>query len=352
MAATLPKPVVQGTRGVRRVAIAGNPNCGKSTIFNALTGLRQKVGNYPGVTVERKEGTFFGSHGEPMSLLDLPGSYSLQTRSPDEAVARDVLLGRLPGISRPDIIICVVDASNLERNLYLVAQLLELQLPIVIALNMADMAEQAGVVIDLAALREKLGVPVIPMVATKGTGLVELKQALSQTPLPRPVHRAPMPPLLEAEARGLAVQLPVMPDVAYPEALLLLTLHDQALDELAAHDSDVIDATRAAQRRLREVEVDPMSAPVDARYAWIQSVCHAAVSKRAGGDLSPSDRLDVWLTHRVWGWFVFLGAMTLMFICIFWVAQKPMDAIDAFDLEHIAVEGYDPHPGIKAPIAV
>src|SRR3954470_1694734 len=104
---------------VRHVAIAGNPNCGKSTIFNALTGLRQKVGNYPGVTVERREGSFFGSHGEPMTLLDLPGFYSLQVRSPDEAVARDVLLGRLPGEPRPDLLICVVDASNLERNLYL-----------------------------------------------------------------------------------------------------------------------------------------------------------------------------------------------------------------------------------------
>src|SRR5919107_1764482 len=118
------------------VALAGNPNCGKSTIFNALTGLRQKVGNYPGVTVEKKTGRFFGSHGESMDLLDLPGSYSLQVRSPDEAVARDVLLGRLRGVPRPDVIICVVDASNLERNLYLMAQMLELQIPVVVALNM------------------------------------------------------------------------------------------------------------------------------------------------------------------------------------------------------------------------
>src|SRR5579862_3961356 len=150
------------------VALVGNPNCGKTTIFNALTGLRQKVGNYPGVTVEKKTGRFFGSHGEPMELLDLPGSYSLQVRSPDEAVARDVLLGRQPDTPRPDVIICVVDASNLERNLYLVAQMLELNIPIVVALNMVDVAEKNGVVIDLMALREKLGVPVIATVATKG----------------------------------------------------------------------------------------------------------------------------------------------------------------------------------------
>ena len=106
----------------RHVAIAGNPNCGKTTIFNALTGMRQKTGNYPGVTVERKIGSFRGAHGEPMDLLDLPGSYSLQVRSPDEAVARDVLLGRRDDTARPDAIICVLDASNIERNLYLLAR--------------------------------------------------------------------------------------------------------------------------------------------------------------------------------------------------------------------------------------
>lgn len=320
------EPIAQA---VRRVAIAGNPNCGKSTIFNALTGLRQKVGNYPGVTVERKEGTFFGSHGEPMSLLDLPGSYSLQIRSPDEAVARDVLLGRLPSIPRPDVIIAVIDASNLERNLYLVAQLLELQLPLVVALNMVDMAEKAGVFIDVAALQERLGVPVIPMVATRGTGLVELKQALSQTPLPRPKNRAPMPPLIEQEALQLAKDLPVPSEVALPEALLLLTLHDRALDDLADHDKHIIDATRHAQRRIREAELDPISAPVDARYEWIQSICRAAVTKPGDTGLSLSDRMDMVLTHRVWGWLIFLGAMALMFVCIFWVAQTPMEWIDA-----------------------
>ncbi len=316
-------------QAVRRVAIAGNPNCGKSTIFNALTGLRQKVGNYPGVTVERKEGSFFGSHGEPMNLLDLPGSYSLQIRSPDEAVARDVLLGRLPGIARPDVIVAVIDASNLERNLYLVAQLLELELPVVVALNMVDMAEKAGVLIDLAALRELLGVPVIPMVATKGVGMVELKQALSQTPLSKPKHRAPFQPLMEEEARALAGQLPVPAEVAFPEALLLLSLHDQALDELAAHDSKVIEATRQAQHRLRQAGLDPISALVDARYAWIHTVCHASVSGSGVGDgLSASDRIDMVFTHRIWGWAVFLAIMGLMFFCIFTVAQYPMDWIN------------------------
>ncbi|MGB8166202.1 MAG: ferrous iron transport protein B [Chthoniobacteraceae bacterium] len=313
---------------VRHVAIAGNPNCGKSTIFNSLTGLRQKVGNYPGVTVEKKTGRFFGSHGEPMELLDLPGSYSLQVRSPDEAVARDVLLGRLPGVPRPDVIICVVDASNLERNLYLVAQMLELQIPVVVALNMVDVAEKNGLAIDLMGLREKLGVPVIPMVATKGVGFIELRQAVSRSPLPPPTICAQMPIVLEREVMALAKELPVAPEVARGEALLLLTLHDQALEEIAHHERPVIDATLEAQKRLRLAGFDPLSAPVEARYEWIGQVCNTAIHKHRLLDAhTTTDRLDAVLTHRVWGWLAFLGMMTLMFFCIFTVAQVPMDWI-------------------------
>ena len=314
----------------RHVAIAGNPNCGKSTIFNSLTGLRQKVGNYPGVTVEKKTGRFFGSHGEAMELLDLPGSYSLQVRSPDEAVARDVLLGRQPGVPRPDAIICVVDASNQERNLYLVAQMLELHIPVVVALNMVDVAEKNGIVIDLMALREKLGVPVIPMVATKGVGFIELRQALSRSPLPPPTICAQMPIVLEREVMALAKTLLCASEVARGEALLLLTLHDKALDEVTHHDRQIVDATKAAQQRLRMAGIDPMSAPVDARYDWIGTICaaahHAGDSRHA---LSVSDKLDGWLTHRVWGWAAFLGLMGFMFFCIFVIAAYPMDWIDA-----------------------
>jgi ferrous iron transport protein B len=282
------------------------------------------------VTVEKKTGRFFGSHGEAMELLDLPGSYSLQVRSPDEAVARDVLLGRQPDTPRPDAIICVVDASNLERNLYLVAQMLELQIPVVVALNMVDVAEKNGTSLDLMALREKLGVPVIPMVATKGVGFIELRQALSRSPLPPPPICAQMPIVLERETMALARKLPVDAEVARGEALLLLTLHDQALDDLAHHDRIVIEDTRAAQARLRAAGIDPTSAPVEARYQWIGQVCAAALH-RGGSHFGPSlsDRLDAWLTHRLWGWVAFLAMMTLMFFCIFTVAAYPMDWIDA-----------------------
>jgi len=330
MSEPAPSAAVAPAREVTRyVAIAGNPNCGKSTIFNSLTGLRQKVGNYPGVTVEKKTGRFFGSHGEAMELLDLPGSYSLQIRSPDEAVARDVLLGRQSDTPRPDAVICVVDASNLERNLYLVAQMLELHIPVVVALNMIDVAEKNGVVIDLMALREKLGVPVIPMVATRGMGFVELRQAISRSPLPAPTTCAQMPIVLETEVMALARQLPVANEVARAEALLLLTLHEKALDEVVHHDGAIVGATKAAQQRLRASGIDPISAPVDARYEWIGRVCAAAChTGESHSAVSISDKIDGWLTHRIWGWVAFLGMMTLMFFCIFTIAQYPMDWLD------------------------
>jgi len=117
-------------------ALVGNPNCGKSTLFNALTGLRQKVGNYPGVTVEKKVGTTYSQHGRPINVIDLPGTYSLAARSPDEAIVRDVLLGRRADTAQPDRIVCIVDATNLERNLYLVHQVLDLGRPAILVLNM------------------------------------------------------------------------------------------------------------------------------------------------------------------------------------------------------------------------
>ncbi len=321
---------IEGGHHHRHVAIAGNPNCGKSTLFNVLTGLRQKVGNYPGVTVERKVGRFYGLHGEPMVLFDLPGSYSLQVRSPDEAVARNVLLGHESGTPRPDLVIAVADASNLERNLYLVAQLLDLNLPMVVVLNMLDMAERSGIRVDVKALEEELGVPVIPIVATQGRGITQLKAAVSKPELPRPTRRPPLPEAIEREVRRLAAALPYEPEEAFPEALLLLTLQNRALEDLADHRPEVVEAVTAAQARLREEGLDPLCALVEARYEWINRVCERAVVKPGrGGKPSLTDRLDRVLTHKVWGWVAFIGTMTLMFLSIFTLAQVPMEWIDS-----------------------
>ena len=314
----------------RRVAIAGNPNTGKTTIFNALTGLRQKVGNYPGVTVEKKTGRFFGSHGETMELIDLPGSYSLQVRSPDEAVARDLLLGRVEGERRPDIIIAVVDASNLDRHLYIAAQMLELGIPLVIALNMVDVAEERGLVIDLVELKERLGVPVIPMVASKGTGIIELKQAVSRSPLHKPEQRAQFPIVFEREISTLARLAPAITEASRMDAMLFLSLDQQGLEE-AALSPEFRAAVSASQARLQAAGIDPVAAPVDARYDWVSSICSTAIHRQGEDNqgLTISDRLDMILTHRVWGWCAFIAMMSLMFFCIFTVASYPMDWIDS-----------------------
>ncbi|HVH38293.1 MAG TPA: ferrous iron transporter B [Sphingomicrobium sp.] len=160
------------------IAVAGSPNAGKSALFNALTGARQKVGNYPGVTVERKSGRLILADGRPVELVDLPGAYSLEPASPDEAVTRDVLLGRQKGERTPDALLIVLDASNLDNHLRFALQLLELGLPTVIALNMVDLARRDGLELDAAALARDLGVPVIETVAVRRRGIAELGQAL------------------------------------------------------------------------------------------------------------------------------------------------------------------------------
>ena len=182
-----------------RVALVGNPNTGKTTLFNRLTGSRQKIGNYPGVTVEKKFGTWeFG--GQTMTLVDLPGAYSLAATSPDERVSLDFLTGHLSGEEKPDAVICVVDASNVVRNLFLASQVADLGLPLVIALNMSDAADKASIRVEAALLARRLGVPVVRTVATRGEGTealgkavlhaVESKTLMAEVPWPEAVQRA------------------------------------------------------------------------------------------------------------------------------------------------------------------
>ena len=168
------------------VALVGNPNCGKTTLFNALTGLRQKVGNYPGVTVEKKEGRVTLPDGTTARLLDLPGLYSLTPHSPDEVIAREVLMGLRSDTPRPDVILNVVDASNLERNLYITSQLLDIGLPLVVALTMTDTLDKAGTAVHADVLARNLGVPVCSVVASRKQGLEGLLTSLHKAPPCRP----------------------------------------------------------------------------------------------------------------------------------------------------------------------
>lgn len=187
------------TRHQPLIALVGNPNAGKSALFNALTGARQKIANYPGVTVERKSGRFAFADGRPAELIDLPGSYSLDPTSPDEAVTRDVVMGRQAGERQPDALVIVLDSANLDQHLVFALELLQLGLPTVVALNMVDLAERDGLTLDAARLAADLGVPVIPTVAVRRRGLTDLAAALDSVILAR---QAPHAPLGEPDMRA------------------------------------------------------------------------------------------------------------------------------------------------------
>src|SRR3954465_10237767 len=213
----------------RYVGLVGNPNCGKTTLFNALTGLRAKVGNYPGVTVERKEGALKGT---PLMVLDLPGTYSLSPQSLDEQISRDVLFHRVPEVPPLELVVVVVDASNLQRNLYFATQVIELGYPAIVALNMIDVAQENGHEIDTDGLSKALGVPVVPLVASKGEGVRELREetlAVLKATRGKVTPRlfAELPESFGREAHQLVAQLEAtFPEThfqAMAEALLILS---------------------------------------------------------------------------------------------------------------------------------
>lgn len=323
------------------VVLTGNPNCGKTTLFNALTGLRAKVGNYAGVTVERKEGKLLNAPGTDVRILDLPGTYSLSPQSLDEQVSRDVLLNRLPELPEPAAIVVVVDASNLQRNLYYATQVIELGHPTILALNMIDVAENNGHRIDAELLSNALGTPVVPIVASSGQGIPELRAKILST-------------LAEASARagsGADVRFCELPkefadEVAELSKLLASTFHERkgqanaeallilsnekALASSVSHYPPAIqEAVEAARKRLEAAGVDWRGAAIEGRYASVAEIQQAVTTELAPPGETFSDKLDRVLTHKVWGTLVFVGIMALMFQSIFTFAQYPMDAMQA-----------------------
>ena len=309
------------------MALVGNPNSGKTTLFNALTGLRQKVGNYPGVTVEWKEGVFYSQHGHPIRVLDLPGSYSLNPRSPDEKILFEALVGRIPVLPEPTAVICCVDASNLERNLYMATQVIELGLPVVVALNMMDVAERRGMRIDIEHLQKRLGAPVVPCEAARGKGIMELRLALSQNPLPLPTLKMEKPTLIHEAVDELLQDLPPRsgdnPLLDRGEARLLLSC-----DEDPGLGATVWDKVRSWQQRFDRDTPGWRSEWITARYAWIGEVMRECVRRHDPGKPSLTERMDNYLLHP-WIGFPVLGlVMTLLFYSIFTLAVPFMDGLD------------------------
>ncbi len=333
MSAIAPQsPSPKQSSAIPYVILTGNPNCGKTTLFNALTGLRAKVGNYPGVTVERKEGRLQGCP-QPIQILDLPGTYSLSPQSLDEQVARDVLFHRVPEVPPPSVVVIVVDGSNLQRNLYFASQVIELGYPTIVALNMMDVAEANGQSIDTSQLSRALGVPVVPLVASSGKGLSELRQAITrfvESPSavqPRLFCELPEP--FGHEAENLAARLETLfPETRYhalSEALLVLS-DEKILDATPVrYPSDLVASVHQARKRLSDQGVDWRSAAIEARYARITATEQMVMTVTRVEEDSVTDRLDRILTHRVWGVIIFVVLMALMCQSIFSFAKIPMD---------------------------
>jgi len=317
---------------VHRVALAGNPNVGKTTVFNLLTGLRQKVANYPGVTVERKSGRLIGH--EDVEIVDLPGTYSLNPRSMDERVAYDVLVGRMRGEPAPDVVVCVVDATNLERNLYLVTQIMDLGRPVVVALNMMDAVAENGLELDVNTLAKRLGVPVVPMVARKGQGIDRLKEILLRgVPSPTAERRWTLMPavasVVEALSQQLGEEAPDIPErQRFFEALSALT-SDTLLDEWRTRAPRFYQAVLAARQTLEARKVPYRQAEMIGRYGWLSPLVAEVLRKRPDAqERTLSDRIDAVLTHRIAGPLIFLGILLLIFQAIFSWAVPFMDAIE------------------------
>lgn len=317
---------------IASVALAGNPNSGKTTLFNAITGLRQKVGNYPGVTVERREGWVTLDDGHGLSIHDLPGCYSLTSRSPEEAIARDALLGRLEAPA-PDAIVVVLDAANLERNLYLCLQLRQLGRPLIVALNMMDVAEAEGLETDVEALQKTLGVPVVPVVARTGKGVPELLAVLGGE-APAPVEEREWSLSGECEDALATVAVPIQDQGRSRGAAELLAesllfspeLESEAAVELGGAElPELLKTTRAG---LEAAGVDIIAAPIEARYAWIREHAARCQSGQKIDRVSNSERVDRILTHRVLGPLTFLTMTAILFQLVFKLTEAPTDLID------------------------
>ena len=308
------------------IAVVGSPNSGKSTLFNRLTGLRQRIGNYPGVTVERHIGTL-KTDNQTIELVDLPGTHGLSAHSLEEHIALDVVLGRIEGTQPPDAILAVVDATNLYQGLYLVQQLLELDLPVLIALTMLDAAEASGLKIDIEALSARLsGVQICPVVATTGKGINDLRNALvalAGQPAPAPSESWPE---LSSAARELAEQATVPLRPAEIERLLIdgpIGANKHVLECLG-------DNAEAEVQRFREQlfgSEPPLAREARVRYAWVREVL-TEVQNQVPVFYSWRSRLKSWVNQPIPGTIGLFFVMAIVFQAVFAWATPVMDLID------------------------
>ena len=314
--------------GQIRIALAGNPNCGKTTMFNNITGAKQHVGNYPGVTVEKKEGhTKFDGH--ELLFIDLPGTYSLTARSLDELVARNVIVN-----DNPDVIVNVLDASNLERNLYLAAQLLELEKPMVIALNMADVAEEMGIKYDLKKMAEMTGATIVSTVGRTNIGTKDLLEATISVAASQkaPGVTINYGDLLEGKISELVEELKQAGTVTYPLRWIAIKLLEKDADVIGKvmrfdNTEAVIQKAEAIREEIKD-QVDLDVVFQEYRHRFAVEVYNKCLTQAPTQLETRSDRYDKILTHRILGLPIFMVVMWLLFNFVNTVGAIPQGWIE------------------------
>ena len=317
------KPLASGTLlsepvRVPRVAVVGNPNAGKTTLFNALTGSHQKVGNYPGVTVERVSGSFTVD-GETIECIDVPGLYSLEPQSEDERVAAEVIRG--VNHPKPDLLVCVIDATNLERNLFLFSQVADLRQPVLVALTMVDRVKARGETIDLEALADQLMVDVVPLVGHKDQGIADLRAAIVRNLESPKVPRLCIERNAELAAAAEALQdrlARLGVDYTLCDAVRELQTPDPQFESFASGTPELDEVFFAARTTLDEAGLLDSTSEVTGRYAWSEKVQRKAIIRdEAYQHKSRTDMIDGILTHRVFGLAIFVGLMMVMLSVFF-----------------------------------
>ncbi len=292
------------------VVLTGQPNVGKSTIFNLLTGLNQHVGNWPGKTVERKEGTF--EHNDTTyRLVDLPGTYSLTANSAEEVITREFIIRE-----QPDVVVALVDAAMLERSLYLVAELVTLPAPVIVALNMMDVAEQEGFHIEPEVLEAALGLKVAPMVAAKNIGVRELLDDIDDVAHNDHVYK-PKRPEIRADHREVLEEIEKLiagcAPAPYPQAWVALKLLEGDREITKMMQGCLSDEQWEAVHDVLRAHDDALVAVAGGRYEWIGRMIRAAVTRPRAGQIGLTERLDRWATHPLWGLLILSGILGLIF---------------------------------------
>ncbi len=309
------------------VALAGQPNVGKSTVFNLLTGLSQHVGNWPGKTVERKEGHFTVG-GTDYRLVDLPGAYSLTANSAEEVIAREFIIRE-----RPDVVVAVVDAAILERSLYLVAELLALPAPVIVGLNMMDVARQEGVRIEPEVLEAALGVPVAPMTASRNVGVRELAELVDRVAHGQ-VEINPKPPQVRADHREILVEIEGLIEKCvpppYPVDWVALKLMEGDQEITAMMRTQMLPPRWEPLHDILRAHDDALVAVAGGRYEWIGRMVRAAVTRPRTGQIGLTERLDRWATHPFWGLLILAAVLGLTFGLTYTVGAPLQGLIDTY----------------------